>query len=161
MVWSNCRRNTHFVLWAIGSNDGKQVQPSDLNPPYLINNELGRSWVFLYLYLYLYLCLYLYLYLYLYPYLINNDWDEIRRWIIYIFKEDQIQQYELVWFLDAIINPADFRYKLYLENEDDEVGAVMETGSVEDENEEEENAHHGKENQRPNNQIGRFGIFSS
>ena len=51
-----------------------------------------------------------------------------------------------------------FRYKLYLENEDDEVGAVMETGSVE-EDEEEENAHHGKENQRPNNQIGRFGIF--
>ena len=54
--------------------------------------------------------------------------------------------------------PADSRYKLYLENEDDEVGAVMETGSVE-EDEEEENAHHGKENQRPNNQIGRCGIF--
>ena len=34
------------------------------------------------------------------------------------------------------------RYKLYLENEDDEVGAVMETGSVEDEEE-------GKENQQP------------
>ena len=57
-----------------------------------------------------------------------------------------------------MINPVDFRYKLYLENEDDEVGAVMETGSVE-ENDEEENNAHGKENQRPNNQIGRFGIF--
>ena len=35
------------------------------------------------------------------------------------------------------------RYKLYLENEDDEVGAVMETGSVEEEEEEE------KENEEP------------
>ena len=35
------------------------------------------------------------------------------------------------------------------------MGAVMETGSVE-ENEDEEENHHGKENQRPNNQIGRF-----
>ena len=42
-----------------------------------------------------------------------------------------------------------------MENEDDEVGAVMETGSVEEENEEEDNVHHGKENQRPNSQIGR------
>ena len=49
------------------------------------------------------------------------------------------------------------RYKLYLENEDDEVGAVMETGSVPGDNEEDdgEGLHQGKENQRPNNQVGR------
>ena len=57
---------------------------------------------------------------------------------------------------DRFINPADFRYKLYLENEDDEVGAVMETGSVEEEEDEEDKE---KENQRPKNQIGRFEIF--
>ena len=62
----------------------------------------------------------------------------------------------------SLINLAAFRYKLYLENEDDEVGAVMETGSVGEENEEEEdNVHHGKENQRPNNQIGRLGFVLS
>ena len=49
------------------------------------------------------------------------------------------------------------RYKLYLENEDDEVGAVMETGSVPGENDEDDGDgfHQGKENQRPNNQVGR------
>ena len=58
--------------------------------------------------------------------------------------------------LYCIFNLTNFRYKLYLENEDDEVGAVMETGSVEENDEDEENnVHHGKENQRPNNQIGR------
>ena len=43
------------------------------------------------------------------------------------------------------------RYKLYLENEDDEVGAVMETGSVPGENDEDDGDgfHQGKENQRP------------
>ena len=52
--------------------------------------------------------------------------------------------------MSAFANLNDFRYKLYLENEDDEVGAVMETGSVEEEDEDSL-----KENQRPNNQIGR------
>ena len=52
--------------------------------------------------------------------------------------------------MSAFSNLSDFRYKLYLENEDDEVGAVMETGSVEEEDEDSL-----KENQRPNNQIGR------
>ena len=49
------------------------------------------------------------------------------------------------------------RYKLYLENEDDEVGAVMETGSVPGDNDEDDadGFHQGKENQRPNNQVGR------
>ena len=78
--------------------------------------------------------------------------------LVYIFNE--LRHIELVQIMLSVslINLADFRYKLYLENEDDEVGAVMETGSVE-ENEEEDNVHHGKENQRPNNQIGRLAPF--
>ena len=55
------------------------------------------------------------------------------------------------------------RYKLYLENEDDEVGAVMETGSVPGDNDEDDGDgfHQGKENQRPNNQVGRWGAFNA
>ena len=70
--------------------------------------------------------------------------------MVYIFNE--LRHIELVQIMLSVslINLADFRYKLYLENEDDEVGAVMETGSVEEEDEDSL-----KENQRPNNQIGR------
>ena len=60
-VLLNCRQNTHFVLWGIDSTDGKQMWPFDLNCPYLINDEQGRSWMFLCLYLCLYPCLQLYL----------------------------------------------------------------------------------------------------
>ena len=58
---------------------------------------------------------------------------------------------------DARVTNNCLRYKLYLENEDDEVGAVMETGSVPGENDEDDGDgfHQGKENQRPNNQVGR------
>ena len=90
------------------------------------------------------------------PHLINNQLEneEAGYENEYCFIEFFLYKVKI----SAFANLNDFRYKLYLENEDDEVGAVMETGSVE-ENDEEENNAHGKENQRPNNQIGRFGIF--